>query len=58
MDKKYFITILVVYVTLDVVKGFEIPHFWIPNQLFKLVVCLVVFFLFALIWSGITKDKF
>jgi hypothetical protein len=58
MDKKTVITILLVYITLNSMEGLEISHFWILNQLIKLVICLAVFSLFAFIWSSFTKEKF
>ncbi|SMQ80793.1 hypothetical protein SAMN05444673_3996 [Bacillus sp. OV166] len=58
MDKKSFITIFIIYVTLDVMKDVEISDIWILNKFIKLIVCFTVFFIFAYIWNLITKEKF
>jgi len=58
MDKKSFITIFLIYATLDIMKDIEISNMWILNQLIKLIVCFTVFFIFTFIWSFFTKEKF
>ena len=57
-DKKSFITVFLVLITLQFLKRVDILDNWILTELFKLVVCLVVLFIFAYIWNVIKKEKF
>jgi hypothetical protein len=56
MDKKFFITILLTYITLDIMKDIQVSNIWIINQLIELIVCFAVF-LYLLLFGAFSLKK-
>ncbi|MEW4282924.1 hypothetical protein [Priestia koreensis] len=57
MNTQSFITIFIIYVTLDVLKGVHLTNSWIINHLVEFAACMLVFYIFSSVWHFFTKKQ-
>ncbi|NIK11512.1 hypothetical protein FHR85_000893 [Alkalibacillus almallahensis] len=57
MNKKSILTFFLVFAVLQVTEGLNLGSNWLVTTLVQFVICFVIFIVFSLMWTRITKKK-